>query len=776
MQTNLVLSYDPSECKDALKGAKGPIILDLETTGLKRTDRIVSAGLMIDDQPFMLVAHTHVLSTSRVQIGDKAMVAALEPLAQDGPPLVIHNATYDLSYLSRAGVRVRRPVIDTILALRLIDPDRRDQGRLSRVHDEPLNYRLKDLARHLLDIDAMHFPGRAADLSLRLLGDYMLSDLTTTAALYQVVWGSMRPQDSYYYERFVAPVTPILVEMSVKGVLTDPDFITNEGDRLDRLRLEISNEHHRRFGQKLDAGAHYVRDWVFKKLKCPALKWNRDKKGFWHPSLQGPVIEQLRSTSTNPMVRESLGLLLDYSIARSLLVRTKSLLKHLDQNDIIHSSFSDRQASGRVSSTIPNLQQLANAIGPATKGKKFLDTKFAEETIVQRNALVARPGHKFVAMDVAQADIRVLANMIATWPVGHEEYLRQLHRQRSLSLSKRTRRLQRKGREYINANYQSKNVPPAERFRPGMRMLADAFVGKGDFYTNAASRVFGQRVEKGSQEREQIKRIILGVVNGKGAKSLAKDLGVDADRAGELLDSFARAFPDVASFTTMIYDAIAITGSTETIAGRRRRVTAHWWMTNLNRVDLFISYRGADKLWLRVVPLRPNKYTLTCWVERVIDAKWGSPNEGREIYNHKDGRLSTLPYRFFADGGLLYKLPVRNVSWRLIRQVRTPTEEAKYEGLDRVRRQLFNHICQGGTADIVRSMMIRAQPVCEKLGASLLLQIHDELVFEVPNERVTEFVATVQPILESSPWPGFVVPIIVEPKVGERFGELKTAQ
>jgi DNA polymerase I len=71
-------------------------------------------------------------------------------------------------------------------------------------------------------------------------------------------------------------------------------------------------------------------------------------------------------------------------------------------------------------------------------------------------------------------------------------------------------------------------------------------------------------------------------------------------------------------------------------------------------------------------------------------------------------------------------------------------------------------------------MMLRAQPVCQTFGARLLIQIHDELVFEVPEGQATQFMQAVKPVLEQPPTPGFSVPIVVEPKRGTRFGELVT--
>ena len=226
------------------------------------------------------------------------------------------------------------------------------------------------------------------------------------------------------------------------------------------------------------------------------------------------------------------------------------------------------------------------------------------------------------------------------------------------------------------------------------------------------------------------------------------------------------------AYTRLMHHAFALSGQARTFAGRTRRVTAQWWMARRSVVDLFVSYRGADKLWLRVVPLRPGRHTLTCWVLRVIDAKYGSPNEGQEIYHHTVGRISQAPYRFFEESGLVFRLPVRNVSWRLIRRVRMPREEATYEGFDRVRRQLFNHVAQGGTADVAKIMMLRAEPLCREQGARMLLQIHDELVFEVPARRLGRFARRMKRTLEEPPTPDFRVPVVVEPKAGDRFGEL----
>jgi DNA polymerase-1 len=54
-----------------------------------------------------------------------------------------------------------------------------------------------------------------------------------------------------------------------------------------------------------------------------------------------------------------------------------------------------------------------------------------------------------------------------------------------------------------------------------------------------------------------------------------------------------------------------------------------------------------------------------------------------------------------------------------------------------------------------------------------LLQIHDELVFELPEGRVGEAVGFIRQCMEAQPFPDFDVPVLAEAAVGPRFGEMK---
>jgi len=89
-------------------------------------------------------------------------------------------------------------------------------------------------------------------------------------------------------------------------------------------------------------------------------------------------------------------------------------------------------------------------------------------------------------------------------------------------------------------------------------------------------------------------------------------------------------------------------------------------------------------------------------------------------------------------------------------------------------RCALNTPIQGTAADILKlacGRIISGLP--KRLWLKPLLQIHDELVFELPEEKVDEAVAFIKECMETQPFPEFDVPIVAEASVGSNFGEMK---
>jgi len=92
-----------------------------------------------------------------------------------------------------------------------------------------------------------------------------------------------------------------------------------------------------------------------------------------------------------------------------------------------------------------------------------------------------------------------------------------------------------------------------------------------------------------------------------------------------------------------------------------------------------------------------------------------------------------------------------------------------------VDRASINAPLQGSAADIIRRAMIRMEEALAnaKLSARMLLQVHDELIFEVPNKEVDATIALVSNVMEAAPEPAIKlsVPLQVEASAAANWNE-----
>ncbi|MEN0086824.1 MAG: DNA polymerase, partial [Pseudomonadota bacterium] len=90
-------------------------------------------------------------------------------------------------------------------------------------------------------------------------------------------------------------------------------------------------------------------------------------------------------------------------------------------------------------------------------------------------------------------------------------------------------------------------------------------------------------------------------------------------------------------------------------------------------------------------------------------------------------------------------------------------------------RAAINAPIQGSAADIIRRAMIRMDAALEdaKLSAKMLLQVHDELIFEVPDAEVDLTIELVRTVMESATEPvmQLKVPLIAEAQAATNWDE-----
>ncbi|HEX4533842.1 MAG TPA: DNA polymerase I [Rhizomicrobium sp.] len=90
-------------------------------------------------------------------------------------------------------------------------------------------------------------------------------------------------------------------------------------------------------------------------------------------------------------------------------------------------------------------------------------------------------------------------------------------------------------------------------------------------------------------------------------------------------------------------------------------------------------------------------------------------------------------------------------------------------------RAAINAPIQGAAADVIRRAMVRMPDAlaAKKLKAKMLLQVHDELVFEAPDKEVEATMAVARSVMEQAALPAvaIAVPLLVEARAAQNWDE-----
>ena len=81
----------------------------------------------------------------------------------------------------------------------------------------------------------------------------------------------------------------------------------------------------------------------------------------------------------------------------------------------------------------------------------------------------------------------------------------------------------------------------------------------------------------------------------------------------------------------------------------------------------------------------------------------------------------------------------------------------------------MSNLIQGGVAEMMRVAVTRLHQTLEGTGVHMILQVHDEILFELPEDEWAKWSPVIRDTMQDF---GFAVPILADGKVGRSWGAM----
>ena len=364
------------------------ISFDTETTSTEEMKAdMVGISLAIKEGEGYYIPVGHIAGTNLPL--KKVIDALTEPMTNPKIGKVAHNAKYDYIVLAKFGLVVSPLTFDTMLAEFIIDPSSRHLG-------------LKNLASVKLGEEMTHIEeliGKGkkqvsmAEVAIESVAPYAVADAETTLRLMPLqVQELKRVNGEKLLEEIDLPLTPVLAEMEMEGILLDLSFFDKMSKELTKRLNEIEKQVFESVGKTFNINStQQLSDVLFKTLGLePPDKSNKTASG--HYSTAAGVLDLL--SGKHPVV----DLVLEHrELSKLKSTYLDALPPAVDANGRVHTSYSQIGAvTGRLSSNNPNLQNIP--IRTET-GRKV------------RNGFIAGKGNFLLSVDYSQIELRIVAHM-----------------------------------------------------------------------------------------------------------------------------------------------------------------------------------------------------------------------------------------------------------------------------------------------------------------------------------------------------------------------------
>jgi DNA polymerase-1 len=435
----------------------------------------------------------------------------LRPILEDPAiPKCGHNMKYDDLVLRQAGLRMRGVVFDSMIGGFLAGAPGIGMDHLA----------LSELGHECIPISELigPKPRRKTDpqqktmdqVSLDTVTQYAAEDADITLRLCNKLKAKLDEQGmTELYETIEMPLVEVLATMEQHGIRVTPGILDAQRDalqeRINELRKDILDRAKADFNPD---SPKQLGEVLFNQLGFKAIK--KTKTGF---STNSEVLEKLDALPPEDLeavaedARAIPGLMIEYRMLTKLVGTYLVALKEAIADDgRVHARFNQTgAATGRLSSSDPNLQNIP------------IRTEVGRDI---RKAFVADPGHKLIAADYSQIELRVLAHL-------------------------------------------SEDAA-----------LIDAFNKGQDIHSAVAAQVFGAEPDEVTKEqRNRAKVINFGIIYGITAYGLARRIDdLDNKAASALIDEYKQRFPGIDRFLETCIEKAKADGYVQTILGRRRAI------------------------------------------------------------------------------------------------------------------------------------------------------------------------------------------------------------
>ena len=329
---------------------------------------------------------------------------------------------------------------------------------------------------------ATHYAAEDADITLRC-HNVLKEKLSQTKSLEKVL------------ADIDLPLIPVLSDVEQNGALVNADELkiqsNNLGQRINGLEEKAFKEAGKEFNL---ASTKDLRAIFFDEMDLPVIK----KTPGGQPSTDESVLQDLARDYELPKI-----LLEHRTLAKLKSTYTDSLPEQISPvTGRVHTSYHQAvTTTGRLSSADPNLQNIPIK---------------TEEGRMIRTAFVAPKGHKLLAIDYSQIELRIMAHL------------------------------------------------------SGDKNMISAFENGEDIHSATAAEVFAAPGKEASDEdRRSAKAINFGLIYGMSAFGLGKALGLPRTVAQDYIDSYFAKYPGVKLYMEQTKERAREKGFVETIFGRR---------------------------------------------------------------------------------------------------------------------------------------------------------------------------------------------------------------